>query len=51
MEENKEHDFIDLAVERAYKRLVYLDTISRMKRNKKKLNRKQERQNRKRGRK
>lgn len=51
MEENKEHDFIDEAVERAYRNIIYLDTITRMKRNKKKLKRKQERQNRKRGRK
>lgn len=50
MEETKEHDFIDLAVERAYRRLIYLDTITRMKRNKQKAKRKAERQNRRKGR-
>lgn len=50
MEENKEHDFIDEAVEKAHKRLVYKQTQRRAKLNKKTNKRKQERQNRKRGR-
>lgn len=48
MDENK--DFIDQAVEKAYKRLVYKQTQRRARLNRKTNKRKQERQNRKRGR-
>lgn len=49
--ENKERDFIDEAVERTYKKLLYRATLKRAKTNKKKNKRKLERQNRRRGRK
>ena len=48
MESNK--DFIDAAVERAYKGMLYKATIRRSKINKKKAKRKVERQNRRKGR-
>lgn len=48
MESNK--DFIDQAVERAYKRMLHKAEIRRSRLNKKKAKRKQERQNKKRGR-
>lgn len=48
MVENK--DFIDEAVERTIKKMVYRDTIRRSKINKQKAKRKTERQNRRKGR-
>lgn len=44
-------DFIDQAVEKTYKKLLYRATVERAKINKKKAKRKMERQNRKKGRK
>lgn len=48
MEENK--DFIDQAVEKAYKKMLHRAEVRRSRLNKKKAKRKVERQNRKRGR-
>lgn len=48
MESNK--DFIDQAVERAYRSMLHKAEIRRSRLNKKKAKRKQERQNKKRGR-
>lgn len=48
MESNK--DFIDEAVERTFKKMLYRAEVRRSRLNKKKAKRKQERQNRKRGR-
>lgn len=44
-------DFIDQAVEKTYKKLLYRATVKRARLNKKKQKRKQERQNRRKGRK
>lgn len=49
--EIKEKDFIDEAVERTYKKLLYKATVRRARINIKKQKRKQERQNRRKGRK
>lgn len=49
--EIKEKDFIDEAVERTYKKLLYKATVRRARRNIKKQKRKLERQNRRNGRK
>ena len=48
--ENKESDFIDLAVERTYKKLLYKATQRRARINKNKSKRKMERINRRKGR-
>lgn len=48
--ENKERDFIDEAVERSFKKMLYKATVRRARINKRTQKRKQERQNRKRGR-
>lgn len=50
MEENKEHDFIDEAVERAYRNMLHKAEVRRARIKKRTSKRKRERQNRKRGR-